>query len=103
MKHIKFKIKNKSNSIDLTINSDRSKLFSILINLLTNSLKYASNGEVTLEISLKNENILSYTVSDNGCGISKENILIITSGNFEIGILTNDNKEGIGLGLYLSR
>ena len=69
---------------------------------MTNSLKYAPNGEITLEISLKNENILSYKVSDNGCGISKENTLKIKSDTFDIGILTNDNTKGIGLGLYLS-
>ena len=72
MKNIKFLINTDPNLINFIINSDKEKILQILINLITNSLKFAPNGEIILYILLKNDNIVSYRVCDNGCGLSKE-------------------------------
>jgi signal transduction histidine kinase len=68
---------------------------SVLVNLLKNSLEATERGgEVKVEIfSSPSEEVI--VVSDNGCGISGENLKRI----FEMGFSTKPNGAGAGLSL----
>lgn len=78
----------------------RSYLSSIILNLITNALKY-SRPEIAPIITIKSstqDNILTLCVSDNGIGIDLEK-----HGTDMFGLYKrfNDTVEGKGLGLYM--
>lgn len=83
---------------------DSSRLAQILINLLDNSLKFTSEGEVTLIInSIKNDDYYSdikFEVKDTGIGIAPENQKII----FDNFVQIKNKKisyQGSGIGLSI--
>lgn len=54
-----------------TILTDRSKLLRILMNLVSNALKFTREGQIRLGYTLKEDN-LEFFVSDTGIGIDKD-------------------------------
>lgn len=82
--------------------TDKSKLFQILTNLLTNAkdsvLLHEINGakEIAISVSRTKENHLNIKVSDNGIGIQKNKLDRI----FSFGFTTK--KTGHGFGLHCS-
>jgi len=54
MKNIKFSIHNKVLIVSTIINSDREKILSVILNLITNALKFAPNGDILLRIKHSN-------------------------------------------------
>ncbi|MBI6872617.1 sensor histidine kinase [Clostridium aciditolerans] len=83
---------------DLVINSYSGAFSQVIVNLIMNSLihgfKDKKDGTIKIDIN-KNDDKLSILYSDNGCGISGENIQKI----FDPFFTTNRNKGGSGLGL----
>ena len=89
-------------SADTNILADRQRLKQVLLNILSNAVKYNSDGErivVTLEQRSAN---LRVTVADNGPGIpaDKRNRLF---GAFDRLGAENTTTQGTGLGLALSK
>jgi two-component system, chemotaxis family, CheB/CheR fusion protein len=83
------------------INFPKKNLRSILLNLLTNAIKYKSperDPEITIRVE-KEADYIILTVTDNGMGISKENKSKIFS-MFKR-VHEEKNIEGTGIGLYL--
>ncbi len=105
----------KANAINLTFKrvdeTDISPVCSIddrlvtqmLINLLTNSMRYAPEaGFVTLELDLReDETVLA--VLDNGPGISPEDLAVIMEPFQQGGIKSARGQGGVGLGLSLTK
>ena len=86
---------------DIIIVGDRYRLLQVVINFLSNGIKY-SNGNtiVILSVSHDNENI-TVAVKDQGLGISASQLPHIFERFFRAE--KTRNLEGIGLGLYLCR
>ena len=97
------------------IYSDERKLRQILMNLISNSLKFTSNGSITLKLwkgeMLPSDSIsrlsttpvkLWFSVTDTGQGVAAQEMdrLFETFGQTESGRLA---QEGTGLGLPISR
>jgi len=83
---------------DFTVQTNVNMLKRIVSALTENATKYTEKGHITLKASA-DEKTLTITVEDTGCGIPEkeaENIF----GRF---VKLNSFKEGIGLGLPLSR
>lgn len=83
---------------DFTIKTNESMLKRIITALMENAVKYTEEGCITLKVSA-DEKQLRVTIEDTGCGIpadQAENIF----GRF---VKLDSFKEGIGLGLPLSR
>jgi signal transduction histidine kinase len=84
---------------DLTIYSDYLRLKQVLLNLLSNSVKFTTVGQITLQCE-RNKNELLFSVSDTGTGIpSADQDKIFdrfTSFNYQ-GL----NTEGSGIGLSI--
>ena len=81
----------------LTINTDKSRLESILENLISNAIKYTpKGGQVCVKVVSDNTN-LHITVSDTGRGISEQDIPHI----FDRYYCAVNSKDGTGIGLYL--
>lgn len=81
--------------------ADENKLLNVLINIIYNALEALSecDGEHVIKISteVSADNMLKIYITDNGCGISAENVQKI----FEEGYTSK--PTGSGLGLYISK
>jgi len=95
----------KGSKVPDNIYTDQYKLMGILINLLTNSIKFTFKGSVTLRISLDCQipNRAIFSVEDTGIGI-RENDKSKLFKTF--GKLNQQNKsintQGVGLGLTIA-
>ena len=96
-----------SMNLDETIPSilygDKSRIQSILINLLNNSVKYTQRGSLSLTVSVLTKDAdtvqLEFRVSDTGRGIPPEKLATIFETFTQIDTNANKGIEGTGLGL----
>ena len=83
-----------------TFRTDPRRVQQILINLLTNSCKHTSSGEIKLSSSLtETPGFVTYSVTDTGPGIPADQAEKI----FERFTKLNDFVQGTGLGLSICR
>ncbi|MBB3211789.1 PAS domain S-box-containing protein [Herbaspirillum sp. Sphag1AN] len=86
---------------------DALRLQQILINLVGNAIKFTSHGEVTLTLSLLEQDeqtvTLNFAVSDTGIGISEEQCKRIFEGFSQAEASTARRYGGSGLGLSISQ
>ena len=105
-KELEFRIKNDPN-IPAFLYGDEVRIRQIIMNLLTNAVKYTKDGSVTLELSFSNideENInLIISVKDTGIGISEENQKYLFDSFKRLDEKSNRNIEGTGLGLSITK
>lgn len=97
-KNIQFQ--NEVNPINLEINADSDLIEQVLINMLNNaiqSLSETDNGSITLSAYIDNNSHAVLKISDNGAGISEENMERIFVPFY------TTKKEGSGIGLSLSQ
>ncbi len=83
---------------------DDKRIRQVLINLLTNAVKYTNRGTVTLTASssVDGENaILHFAVKDTGMGIKAEDIGKIYDEFQRFDMSRNRNVEGTGLGMKI--
>lgn len=85
-------------SDEFALKTNANMLIRIINALLENAAKYTKEGHIALR-SDRNDNILTFTVEDTGCGIPAEEAEHV----FERFVKLDNFKEGIGLGLPLSR
>ncbi len=84
---------------------DDLRIRQVLVNLLTNAVKYTKEGSVRLSITGKVEGenaILRYSVEDTGIGIKPEDIDKLFEKFQRIEESRNRNIEGTGLGMNIS-
>ena len=82
---------------DIKINFDENHLKQILMNLFANSIESVDeNGEIKISVHRKNDRYI-ITISDDGKGISDENLKSIFNPFF------TTKKNGTGLGLAISK
>ena len=87
-------------ALDATFIGDPFRIRQITENLLSNALKFTSEGHVSLHVSWKEE-ALHLMASDTGCGISSEEQTKIFQ---EFTRLKNaQGEEGFGLGLAITQ
>ncbi len=80
------------------IKADKEKSVWILVNLLTNSIRYSPvRGKIKIQLE-KAENFLMYSVIDNGPGITQEDLE-----NIFKKFVRSDKKKGTGLGLSIAK
>ncbi|MCR5722762.1 MAG: response regulator, partial [Lachnospiraceae bacterium] len=86
---------------------DSGKIRQIIINMLSNAIKYTKEGYMSLSIAADritdNEIKLHITVADSGIGIRQENIEKIFEPYNRSGEMTDRLIEGNGLGLALCK
>ncbi|WP_299892068.1 response regulator [uncultured Lacinutrix sp.] len=91
--------------VPIYLKGDSLKLTQIIINLLSNALKFTHNGNIWLDINvLKKENTnvnLNFSIKDDGIGISKEMQSRIFEDFYQESMHLERNYEGTGLGLAI--
>ena len=79
--------------------ADPDRLERILANLLSNAIRYSTPGtEVTVSLARRDDQVIT-AVSDRGPGIAPEEL----SRLFQRYYRMEPGREGLGLGLYISR
>lgn len=89
-----------------TIQSDGQKLQQILVQLLTNALKFTEKGRIELSIRMRRdlaEEFLEIAVTDTGIGIRQEDQKIIFEDFRQLDGSSTRQYGGTGLGLGLCR
>lgn len=85
------------------IYADQTRLKQILINLLTNAIKYNhKNGNVIIEHETLNDNLLRLKVSDTGHGIPIDKQSNVFTAFSRLGYEAG-NIEGVGIGLNITK
>jgi signal transduction histidine kinase len=90
------------NNNDNSLQTDKSKINSILTNLIKNAIKYTDSGYVKVKCERKNDFIV-FSVSDSGIGIPKNRREAIFNRFEQADILDKHAKQGSGLGLAISK
>lgn len=85
----------------LVVNIDELRLKQVLINLLSNALKFTLKGSVSLEVVRVNEELI-FKVKDTGIGISQDKIDNIFNSFTQGDSSIRRRFGGSGLGLHLS-
>lgn len=83
---------------DCLIMSDNSRLTQVVINFITNAMKFTAHGSISI-ITSHYGNDAEIAVVDTGIGISDGNI----NGVFDRFVKLNDFAQGTGLGLSISK
>ena len=82
-----------------SIQTDRSKLQQVLVNLVNNAFQAVDDGcLLDIEVSPEASDKIRIIISDNGCGMPEENLPKI----FEPFFTTKDGNKGTGLGLAIT-
>jgi signal transduction histidine kinase len=87
---------------DVTILSDEGRLRQVLDNLIGNAIKFTPSGTITV-IARKEEDIIYYSVSDSGIGISADQQATIFERFIQAEHDHKMNFGGTGLGLAISK
>lgn len=83
---------------------DDKRIRQILLNLMTNAIKYTEKGTVTLKVTCRREGEaarLAFFVKDTGIGIKEEDLGKLLDAYHRIDVSRNRNIEGSGLGMTI--
>jgi hypothetical protein len=87
----------------LTVLADASKVEQILLNLLSNAVKFTpAGGHVSLGCEVVADRVLAY-VQDSGPGIPADRLGVIFEPFVQLDRTFGNPREGVGLGLAISR
>jgi len=85
---------------------DEGRIRQIMINLMTNAVKFTHSGAVTLNVSQSKQDYginLKISVEDTGVGITEENLEKLFTSFQQVDTKKNRSIEGTGLGLAISK
>jgi len=85
---------------------DDKRIRQILLNILSNAVKYTNRGKVTLKVSCDvdgEDAVIHFAVADTGIGIKKEDINKIYDEFQRFDMARNRNVEGTGLGMNIAQ
>ena len=86
---------------------DEVRIKQVLINLLTNAVKYTKEGSVTLSVQYEKKSnrsgVVTYSVADTGIGVKKDSIPYLFAAFKRVDETENRYIEGTGLGLAISK
>ncbi len=94
-------------SINKKLLGDAGKLKEVLINLLSNAIKFTDlGGKIKVEIkkvsTIENQTELSFSIEDNGVGMTKEQQLNVFAAFTQADVSITRKYGGTGLGLTIS-
>ena len=99
-KHLKFVVELLEE--DQAIQTDGTKLRQMLVNLLSNGIKFTDEGEVRVGCAVNNGN-LEVQIADTGVGIAAENIEDVFEAFWQAEQTATRKTGGTGLGMSVTR
>ena len=100
-KHLQLRVE-RAADLPQTCRCDALRLRQVLLNLLTNAVKFTESGSVTLAVS-RRDNDLLFTVTDTGIGMSSEQLARLFNPFQQADSSTTRRFGGTGLGLAISK
>ena len=86
----------------ILVKADKEKIEQVIINLLTNSIKYGSvNGSTLINVSTHSAHQVVVNVIDNGVGIDSKNIPRLFERFYRVDKSRSRDQGGSGLGLAI--
>jgi signal transduction histidine kinase/CheY-like chemotaxis protein len=82
---------------------DRTRIRQVLLNLVTNALRFTRKGSITIHAFQAGENTLRIDVNDTGVGIAKTEQSKVFKEFRQVGTQNWQRGEGSGLGLSIGR
>lgn len=86
----------------LAVLSDLGLIRSVLMNLVSNAIKFTDTGGILIGVRRRGDNLL-FQVWDSGIGIPPENIERIFTEFYQVDNPQRDRTKGLGLGLAIAR
>nr|WP_321451866.1 ATP-binding protein [uncultured Carboxylicivirga sp.] len=102
-KTIQFHIVNKDIDTPFNIRTDRLRLYQILLNLISNAIKFTDSGHIRIRYYAVDKDTLEISVKDTGPGISNTDQKIIFERFRQIDESTIKKHGGTGLGLSITK
>ena len=85
--------------------SDRIKIDRILLNLVSNALKFTEKGKILLKVnritSTKNKVLVEFIIQDTGIGIPSSKIDHIFERFYKVESSSQEKDSGFGIGLFI--
>ena len=100
-KGIEFKL-SITRPIGVCLYGDDLRLRQILLNILSNAVKFTTKGYVLLAVDLAEDNLV-FRITDTGMGIKKEELALIFEPFSQADIHKNRKLQGTGLGLPICK
>lgn len=95
------------NNIPVIVHSDHFRIHQILINLISNAIKFTDDGHVFLEVTAgelaNSESSIKFSVSDTGIGLNDKDKKKLFSAFTQADTSITRRFGGTGLGLVISR
>ncbi len=86
------------------INADKDRIGQVLINFITNAIKYSPDSRViNVHIQKAGNDKVAVSVKDRGIGIDAANHKNIFKRFYRIGVESEETYSGFGIGLYLAK
>lgn len=98
--HLNISIKPDINDLKLTIKTDKTKLFQVLMNFIKNAIEYTEKGEIEIGYLIMGNDIEFY-IKDTGIGIPANKMDIIFEKFRQVDDTLNRSYGGVGLGLAI--
>lgn len=86
-----------------TVVGDRYRIYQVLVNLISNAMKYSSQGKKIIVRIKKEKNTVVVSVQDFGIGIDAEQQERIFDRLYQVTDPHEKTFPGLGLGLYISK
>jgi signal transduction histidine kinase len=97
------KLKMKLDKTCPAVYADKTRINQVLSNVLGNAIKFTAKGEISVETHyLEDKDLVEIRITDTGRGIPADLIPKLFS-KFVTQDVKNENRQGTGLGLYISK
>ncbi len=91
-----------ADAADIMINADRNRIGQVLINFLTNAVKYSTDATKIEVHALRQDNDVLVTVKDSGIGIKKHDQEKIFERFYRVEGKNEKKFPGFGIGLFIA-
>ena len=93
----------KDKQLGITLHSDKRRFKQVLMNLVSNAVKFTEQGSIRIDARVSKSNNLEICVTDTGIGIKEEDMDKLFKSFQQIDMSSSKKYEGTGLGLHLSK